>query len=394
MTRVFIICVFMYSVIHSSVAQVILIDPGHGRCDEAIHANPVFGVTFNHQTRLLVELETAVEVGLKLRNLIQSSSCNWSVHMTRENNASGPFFENSGRNALSSTIGADIYLSIHTNAGPVSANGAETFWCVNSTTGSTSFAESLHAIYVNAVASIPIGDRRVAEWKDFIGANNHLTVLNFNTAISALSELGFGTNPTEEAKLFNDANRDIFAEAFFEALQAELNTNCAPGCQPNATVTSTNISGTTVVSNSIISTGNVPATNNAVFDAGRFIDLQTGFEAQPGSVFEGMIGGCSALRRGELNTKHKRLQGLHRHKHPVGTPEVLVYKNSKENTLVFKHTNIDVERITVYSENKEVISDSSFSEHFSLDTFDSGSYYFKFYSETTYIEHVEKVIVL
>lgn len=393
MFRTWIFC-FILMILNQSIdGQIILIDPGHGRCTEAQHASPVNGVTYNHDQRLLTELETAVVVGVKLRTLIQNSSCSWNVQMTRETNDVGDWINNASRNALSNTLGADIYLSIHTNAGPPSVKGAETFYCILSSSGSISFAESLHAIYVNAVSAIPIIDRRVAEWKEYIGANSHLTVLSGNTALSSLNELGFGTNAAEAAILNNDTNRDIFAEAYFEALQAELGTNCGPGCPQTATVNNNNISGTTTVSNSILSMGNVPSGNSALFDAGNFIDLQTGFEAKPGSVFEGQIGGCTAFRKGVIHQKKNRLQALHQHSHPK-SPVVHVFKNSKENTLVFKQENIDVKKISIYNEAKTMVEEIAFMENYSITNYVPGTYYFRFYSDDTYIEHIEKIVII
>ncbi len=397
--KTLLLLIVLFFQLHLSNAQnIILIDPGHGRCNHAGDASPSNGVTYNHDTRLLTELETAVAVGVKLRNVIQNSSCNWNVHLTRENNNIGSWMEIGDRRALSNTLGADLFLSIHTNAGPSSAKGAETFWCQFSQPGSQTFGESLQAIYVNAVSVFPIVDRRVVE--DFTYITNsqgnfiHLGVLNGNNAIGCLNELGFGTNTAEAAILNNDTNRDLFAAAYFQALQAELNTNCGPGCDQTANVTSTNINGTTVVQNSIISTGTVPAGNNALFDAGNYIDLRTGFEAVPGSVFEGQIAGCSPFRRGTLSKKHKRLQALDQHPHRTALSAIHIYKNSKDKTLVFKKENMAVDKISIYDETKIMIDDISFIENFSVKDLEPGTYYFKFYSPTTYIEHVEKIILI
>lgn len=385
-------CIVVLLQVQLLQAQVILIDPGHGRCDHPEDAGTSYGVTYNHDTRLLTELQTSVAVGLKLRTLIENSSCNWTVHMSRENNNIGSWISPNARRALSNSMGADLFLSIHTNAFELpSANGTETFWCQFSNSASQAFAESLHAIYVNAVSVFPIVHRRVVEFNSYRGF--HLGALNGNNAISCLNELAFGTNPTEDAILNDDSNRDLFAEAYFDALQAELSTNCAQGCPQSATVNNNSISGTTTVSSFITSTGDVPAGNNALFDAGDYIDLQTGFEAAPGSVFEGQIAGCTALRRGVLDKKH-RLQSLHQHQHAKNSPTVHVFKNSKDHTLVFKKENIDVEKISIYDEEKSMIDDVSFSESFSLKDYNAGTYYFRFYSEDKYFEHIEKVILL
>ena len=381
-----------------SAQPIILLDPGHGRCDHPEDANLIFdGISYNHDTRLRTEIESGVAVGVKLRALIESSTCNWTVHMTRESNAEpGGWMYLIDRRALSNTLGANIFLSIHTNAAGPSANGAETFWCEVSATNSISFAESVHALYTAAVATIGIQDRRVAEWKNFLNASNHLVVLEGDTARCCLSELGFGTNPVEAAKLNNDANRDIFAQAFFEAFQAELGVSCEEGCQQTASIADPNIDGLTEVSEYIVSTGNVPDGNNATFDAGTFIDLQTGFEGEIGSVFEGRIGGCVVPSFGELPEKHhaknkipNRLASLNSHEVKVN-----IHTASHKSLLVFKPKNMTADHITIYSREKKVIAELPFQEEFSIKDFEPGDYYFRFHSDDNFIEHVEKITLM
>ena len=87
-------------------AQIIVIDPGHG-----------YGATTsdNPDGRTATEIETALDVGLRTRTLIQNS-CAWAVHMTRTTNLNGWISVNQ-RATMSNNRNADRFLSIHCNAG-------------------------------------------------------------------------------------------------------------------------------------------------------------------------------------------------------------------------------------------------------------------------------------
>ena len=115
-------------------AQVIVIDPGHGY-------NSTGG---NPDGRTATEINTALEVGLRLKTLLNNECPAWTVQMTRT--IPNGWISVSQRASMSNSWGGDYYLSIHGNAG--GGSGTETFWCNVSDASSTddiAFATKIQA---------------------------------------------------------------------------------------------------------------------------------------------------------------------------------------------------------------------------------------------------------
>jgi len=256
-------------------AQRIFIDPGHGY--SANGGNP--------DGRTQTEIHTALAVGLKLKNIIDND-CNWSSQMSRTVNIGG-WLTIGARQSQSDSWGADYFLSIHCNAG--GGTGTETFWCnQGNSPNSTNNINYAVRIQDNMATHGQWYDRRVVEDDPYIG--HHFGVLTGNQAYACLSEIGF-VDTNDANKLLSNAWRDIFAQAYIKAFEADMGTLCSSGCAQNLNLPGANLSGTYTAGNNITSTGQVQSGSNCIFDANN-VTLNPGFDTKPNSFFEAKVGGC------------------------------------------------------------------------------------------------------
>jgi len=188
--------------------QVILIDPGHGYAADG--SNP--------DGRTDTEHATALSVGLKLRDKIESSCNGWSVRLTRTIRNSNPSLAQ--RRALSNSLRADRFISIHCNAG--GGTGTETFWCNRSNSRDPDNSRFSREVQNRMVEKGQWRDRRSVEDASFIF---HLGVLVSNNAIGVLNEIGF-VDTSDANKLLNDTWRNRFTDAYLTALENDLNSTC------------------------------------------------------------------------------------------------------------------------------------------------------------------------
>jgi N-acetylmuramoyl-L-alanine amidase len=182
-------------------AQIIVIDPGHGY--NASGGNP--------DGRTATEINTALEVGLRLQTLLNNDCSNYTTYMTRST-ANG-WTSVSQRASMSNSWNGDYYLSIHGNAG--GGSGTETFWCSNNDNSSTDDIAFATEIQSKMVLHGSWLDRRCVEDASFIF---HLGVLSGSNATGCLNEIGFVDTPSNATKLNNSAWRDSFALAYKNAI--------------------------------------------------------------------------------------------------------------------------------------------------------------------------------
>ena len=194
-----------------SEAQVVVLDPGHGYTTSG--ANP--------DGRTDTEHATALSVGLKVRNLIENNCAGWTVRMTRTTRNGWTTLTQ--RRTLSNSWGADRFISIHCNAG--GGTGTETFWSNSSFSPRSSNIAFANEVQNRMVEKGQWVSRRVAEDRVYLGYR--LGVLNGNTAVGNLSEIGF-VDSNDRFKLLNDTWRDRFAEAYYVALINSLGSPCTP----------------------------------------------------------------------------------------------------------------------------------------------------------------------
>ncbi len=191
-------------------AQIVVIDPGHG-----------YGATTsnNPDGRTATEIETALEVGLKTKTLIQNS-CIWTAQMTRTTNLNGWISVNQ-RALMANNWNADRLISIHCNAG--GGTGTETFYCTESDTNAAPDIAFSQKTQANMVTNGVWNNRRCVEDNSFIAY--HLGVLKYSSATGCLNEIGF-VDSGDATKLTNPTWRDQFALAYFNALKSDLNLSC------------------------------------------------------------------------------------------------------------------------------------------------------------------------
>ncbi|MCA0447999.1 MAG: N-acetylmuramoyl-L-alanine amidase [Bacteroidetes bacterium] len=188
-------------------SQIIVIDAGHGYEPDGS----------NGDGRTTTEINTNWSVSVKLRDLIQNNT-SWTVHLTRPNNGSGSQVSVNDRALMSNNWDADMFLSIHCNAG--GGTGTETFYCSNNDPSSApdiSFATEVQTKMVQYGVWI---NRRVVEDNSYLGI--HLGVLNYSTATACLNEIGFVDFVSDAAKLLDNIWRDKFANGYFVALQNQV----------------------------------------------------------------------------------------------------------------------------------------------------------------------------
>ena len=218
-----IITIYFLVIITAFNAQVIVIDPGHGY--DSSGGNP--------DGRTATEINTALEVGLRLKTLINAQCPSWTAYMTRTT-ANG-WISISQRASMSNSWGGDFYLSIHGNGG--GGSGTETFWCVNNDGSSTDDIAFAQAIQNKMVTHGSWINRRCVEDGSYIF---HLGVLSQSNATGCLNEIGFVDNTTVDApKLLNTAWRDSFALAYKKALENIIGS-CSGGGGGTITPTATN----------------------------------------------------------------------------------------------------------------------------------------------------------
>ncbi|MGB3948375.1 MAG: N-acetylmuramoyl-L-alanine amidase [Bacteroidia bacterium] len=236
MKKIIILTSFLLSVHFLFYAQVIVIDPGHGY--DSGGGNP--------DGRTATEIETALEVGLRLNTLITDGCSNWTSHMTRT--IPNGWISLSQRSSMSNSWNADYFLSIHCNGG--GGTGTETFWCSNNdpnTAPDIAFANQIQADMSNMGQWV---DRRCVEDASYIF---HLAVLSGSSATGCLSEIGFADHTGDAAKLNSPSWRDTFAAAYLQTFNTIIgNCSSTPVVRPvndtclNATVLTSNSTCVTV----------------------------------------------------------------------------------------------------------------------------------------------------
>ncbi|WP_313807090.1 N-acetylmuramoyl-L-alanine amidase [Flavobacterium sp.] len=205
-------------------AQIVVIDPGHG-----------YGATTsdNPDGRTATEIETALEVGLRTRNLIQNSCTAWTVYMTRTTNLNS-WTSVTQRATMANNWNADRLLSVHCNAG--GGTGTETFYCTHTDTNTAPDIAFAQKIQNDMATNGALNNRRCVEDNTYLGY--HLGVLRYSSATGCLNELGF-VDSADATKLTSTTWRDTFALSYFNSLKSNLGATCAAPLPGSFTLTLT-----------------------------------------------------------------------------------------------------------------------------------------------------------
>jgi N-acetylmuramoyl-L-alanine amidase len=206
----------------TSFGQTIVVDAGHGW-----GASIGGGACANPDGRLSIEMETSHSVAHKLKKLINDDCPLPEVLLTRPNNNCNSWVSLSQRTTMANSWGADAFLSIHTNAG--GGSGTETFWCAQSPTLDYDDQTFCYTVQNDMANYGDWANRRATE--DDIYLSYHLYVLRYSNTYSVLSEIGFGDNTGDFAKLSSDSWRNEFALSYYESLQSFLEISCKGTCE-------------------------------------------------------------------------------------------------------------------------------------------------------------------
>jgi N-acetylmuramoyl-L-alanine amidase len=167
----------------------IVVDAGHGGKDPGAES-----VSGNWEKEFALDMAKRVAEQLRPRNRMQ-------IIMTR-NDDSYPTLDD--RIKIANEANADLFLSIHANKFHKSTRGMETYY---SRDDSQSLASTIHATVLPITGFIDRGVKQ-ADFK----------VIKYTTMPAALLEVGFLSNPEEEAQLMNADFRQKVAEGIAQAL--------------------------------------------------------------------------------------------------------------------------------------------------------------------------------
>ncbi|WP_028548619.1 N-acetylmuramoyl-L-alanine amidase family protein [Paenibacillus sp. UNC451MF] len=173
----------------------VVIDPGHGGKDTG-----AVSITKRYEKDFVLALGTKVYKLLEKEPRIEPV-------MTRDDDT---FVELADRASFANEMKADLFVAIHGNStGKESVAGVETYYY---TEQSLPFAQIMHE---QLLKSTQFPDRKVKQ-------NNFYVVKN-TTMPSLLLEIGFLTNRSEEAAMFQDSFQDQVAASIVAAIKQQLN---------------------------------------------------------------------------------------------------------------------------------------------------------------------------
>lgn len=172
---------------------IITIDPGHGGYDSgAVGPNG----TYEKNVTLAVSLKVGKilqQNGIGVVYTRTSDSVSWPADVVQDLQA---------RCDISDNAGANYFVSIHTNSADASeARGTETYYYDGSSAGQK-LAQAIQTELINSTGFVDRGIKTA-----------NFYVLKNTAAPSVLVELGFISNPTEEALLASDSFQNKLAQS-------------------------------------------------------------------------------------------------------------------------------------------------------------------------------------
>ncbi len=190
---------------------IVCIDPGHGDWDTG--AKGLSGS---------LEKDIVLDISLKLGKLLEDNGV--KVVYTRTNDLL-PWLDNSNdslkeRIKLSEVLKSDLFISIHCNSDYKNqeAKGVET-WYKSKDENSKNLAMTLQSALINANYT---EDRKV---KTYNNKDDALAVLELNSSIPVLLELGFLSNASDERYLKSDKGQEAIITALNNALLSFIEEN-------------------------------------------------------------------------------------------------------------------------------------------------------------------------
>ena len=175
------------SAIGSLEGKTIVVDPGHGGSDAGGIGNG------------LLEKNVVLDIGLRVEAQLLAAGAD--VVMTRRTDIFPTLDE---RVIMANNSGADIFISLHTNAHPLTtARGTETFYnTYYSSGGSKKLADSLQKHMLRELNTVDRGVKQA-----------NFRVIRHTRMPSALVEFGFKTNAAEAERIKTTAFRESSADS-------------------------------------------------------------------------------------------------------------------------------------------------------------------------------------
>lgn len=190
---------------------IVCIDPGHGDWDTGTK-----GVTG------VLEKDIALNISLKVGKLLEANKVR--VVYTRTND-SLPWLKTANdslkeRIKIPKVFNADLFISIHCNSdySNPDSKGLET-WYKASNEESKNLANTIQS----KLSKLKYTDDRGL--KTYKNKDDALAVLELNSSISALVELGFLSNTSDEKYLKSDKGQEACAKAISEAILNYIKNN-------------------------------------------------------------------------------------------------------------------------------------------------------------------------
>ncbi|KAB3531486.1 N-acetylmuramoyl-L-alanine amidase family protein [Alkaliphilus serpentinus] len=190
----------------------IVIDPGHGGEDRA-----------NIGPTGYVEADGVLDIGLRLKEKLIKEG--YEVLMTREDDKTVSL---SSRTDMANEWQGELYLSLHTNAASTpKANGIETFHSYNGEWGDVFRQEAKNYATVlqgKLIKKTGRNDRGIKTRiiNDPASPNygkDYYYVIRTSKMPAVIVEMGFHTNPEEEALLKTEEYRETLADGIFESVK-------------------------------------------------------------------------------------------------------------------------------------------------------------------------------
>ncbi len=168
----------------------VIVDPGHGAHDPGAR-----GYGFQEKNIVL-------DVSLRVKKYFQQTPI--QVKLTRETDV---FLSLDTRAAFASKYKANSFISVHANALNGSANGTETFY----------YAANNKNVDQSKALATYVHERMLEAWglRDRGVKPGNYAVLRENTVPSALAEIGFIDNRTDNAYIASATRREQIAKAIF-----------------------------------------------------------------------------------------------------------------------------------------------------------------------------------
>lgn len=179
-------------------SKIVVFDAGHGGVDPGAVKNGIYEKTINFKI-----LNTYVKSAFYNSDI--------KVYFTRDSDV---FVDLYARAGFAEEVGADLFISLHSNSNNSSSvTGTQVFYS-NSNNSVTKSGLTSYKLAKSLVDNISLA----METKNRGASSAEFVVVKYNTVPAVLIELGFMTNSSELAKLTNATYQKKVADAIFETV--------------------------------------------------------------------------------------------------------------------------------------------------------------------------------